>query len=1119
MSFLVGVLIFCTFSPVVQAEPSPIGDTRSASSDKSEPVVTVGPSGKTILTNEETTKIGPGLELTTFERFDGRGWLNGEVMTIDLENEAVSTDLLYPGEISDTKPVSELAKQHGAVAGVNGDFFDINNTNAPLGTMIQDGEMLKGPQGSHTLTFGVDENGLGNLSRIFLEGTVQLPSSSVELAALNQSSIPADGIGLYTSVWGQAQRPSADHVYEVLVRDGVVESVSDQVSSGPIDEDSFVLVGREEGALQLQELSVGESVTVSYAPKVDNDSIMDYAIGGNAILVNHGEVTAGLDDRTTAPRSAVGLSENGKKMFLVVVDGRQTDSRGMTLHELGELMVEFGSYQALNIDGGGSSTMVARMPGESDVEVVNSPSDGMERSVPNGIGIFVEDGSGELNHFAVETVMEEEHSHRVFPGLTRSFIGKGYDENFSPVNVDSIKWKALPADVGSFDEDGIFYARKSGKAVAQAQVRSTKGTKEIRVLGELDRIETTSSYLGMEIGRNADFSINGFDKKGYSAPIEARDVNLEYDQTVIEVEENENGKFTVIPLENGESTTIEVTVQDKAVRLPVTIGLETVDISEFETEDGWEFTKYPADVGASMELVEGRNGNGIQLSYDFTTTTATRAAYLQGSPMLELPGDVQQLGLWVHGDGNGAWLRTVLEDASGTRYTLTLADEVDWTGWQYVETNLPEGIQYPVKLWRIYPVETDPNSQYTGSLIFDDLTVKVPPAVDEVESEEVTPDSLIVENEGIGKDRWKFAVLNDSQFVADSPNSQQVQMARKALREIVAQDPEFLVINGDLVDTAWEEDFEFAKQVLDEEVGDAFPIYYTPGNHEIVGSGSLDNFLEVFGENRYTFDHKRTRFILLDSSTGSFRTSDFDQLIELKESLNDAATNPKIKNVVVLGHHPTRDPLPTNNSQLSDRKEAELIENWLTDFRETSNGKGAIYLSGHAHTVHLERVEGVPYMVTGSAGKSPYGSPAKGGFYAWTMFGVDPTPMPEKMFGPESSDKNSDWVQAEVRPILEDISIDGPGSISVGETATISAEGHQAGNLTFPLSYPASVSWEGSEDVFIGTGDALESAKSSGKYTATFNPVNGELTALKNGWIQLEVLSNEMKAHIDIEIE
>ncbi len=1123
---LVFVMTMTSFFSSVYAETTgnPVSDARSSSSDRTEPIVTVGPAGPTLISNHDTKTIGPGIDLTTFERFDARGWLNGEVLTVQLSNNQVSADLLFPGVITSARPLSEMAHLSGAVAGVNGDFFDINNTKAPLGTMIQNGTLLKGPQGSHTLTAGVNEQGLGQITNIFLEGKVALPTGEFPLAALNQSSIPANGIGLYTSVWGQAQRPTGGSpVYEVTIQNNKVVAVSDQVGSGPIPDNTYVLIGRDQGASVLKELSIGDDVTVEYAPKVDSDSLMKFAIGGNIKLVENGEVPANLDDSTTAPRSAVGFTEDGQTMIIALVDGRQTDSRGMTIKEIAELMKEFGAYQALNIDGGGSSTMVARMPGYENAEVVNNPSDGSERSVPNGIGIFVEPGSGELKGFTVETASKDTYSNRVFPGLSRTFLGLGFDENYYPAETGDISWHAIPADIGTFEANGIFRAKKSGSGVAEAQIRSSKGMRKITVLGELDRIESSESYLGLEVGKSASFSVVGYDRNGYSAPIEARDVDLEFNQSVIDIEANTDGSFTVIPKQDGGSTLISIKVLDKEFHLPVTIGLATVNIADFEDESGWTFTKYPSNVGASMEVVEGREGNGIQLNYDFTTTTATRAAYLQASPRLELPGDVQKMGLWVKGDGKGAWLRAVITDASNTNYTLTLANQVDWTGWRYVETSLPEGIRYPVQLYRIYPVETNRNEQYTGQLVFDQLTIKVPPSI-EIPEQERMEDPLVLQNQLIESDRWKFAVLSDSQFVASAPNSPQVDMARQSLRQIVAEKPDFLIINGDLVDTGWEEDFVFAKQVLEEEVGDAIPIYYIPGNHEIAGSGSLENFLEVFGENRYSFDHKGTRFILLDSATGSFRTSDFQQLVELKSNLEEASSDPSINNVVVVGHHPTRDPLPTKNSQLSDRKEAELLEKWLTEFREESGGKGALYISGHAHTVQVERVEGVPYMVTGAAGKAPYGAADDGGIYAWTLFGIDPTPVPDQANGPENGAGDSrvsgtDWIQAEVRPLLDSITLHAPATIKAGETVMVSATGHQPGNLDFPLSYPATVVWESSENVFIGAGTDLEQAKKSGKYAAVLNTATNELTALTSGSITIKVMSNDKEAEQQIQIQ
>jgi 3',5'-cyclic AMP phosphodiesterase CpdA len=1124
--WLIGLLACMLTVPMaVQAEneSSSVAQARSTSSDKTEPVTFVGPAGKTIVSNETTTPIGPGIELSRFERFDARGWLNGEMMTIELQNENVSLDLLYPGSIASAKPLSEIAKEAGAMAGVNGDFFDINNTKAPLGGAIQNGKLLKGPEGSHTLTAGVDKSGIGRIANLLLEGTITFPNGTHSLSAMNQYGLPMDGIGLYTSVWGTKQRTSSA-TYEVVVQDGKVLSVSNKPGSGPIDENSFVVIGREKGAEALKGLSIGDSVTVDYAPKVDGNNLLSFAVGGNIKLMENGEIPVGLDDTTAAPRTAVGYSEDGKKMFLAVVDGRQIDSRGMTYKELAELMKEYGAYNVLNLDGGGSSTMVARSLGSNQAEVVNQPSDGSERSVPNGIGIFAKPGSGELTGFKVTAASELENSNRIFPGLSRTFKGAGYDENYTPVTSGNITWRALPADVGAFEENSMFRAKKSGSAVVQAQATAIKGTMDITVLGELARIEAAPSRLSLEMGKSQDFSILGYDKDGYAAPIEPRDVQLDYDKSVVDITENSDGSFTAVPKAEGESALITVTVQGHKTYLPVTIGLSTKQADDFENPADWSYTTYPLAVKASMESVAGRNGQGLQLTYDFSTTTATRAAYIQADPSLELPGEVQKIGLWVYGDGNGAWLRAVIRDAANTSYTLSLASQINWTGWKYVEASVPAGIRYPAKLWRIYPVETNKSKQYKGKIIIDDLTVKVPPTL-EVPEQPQSPDPLIIQNGEIGKNKWTFAVLADSQFAAKSPNSQQVQMARESLQQIVKANPDFLVINGDLVDTAWKEDFELAETILKEEVGDKLPIYYIPGNHEIMGSGSLDNFITVFENNRFTFDHKGTRFIMLDTSTGSLRTSDFDQLILLKKSLDEAASDPKINNVVVVGHHPTRDPLPTKNSQLSDQKEADLLEQWLTTFRKTSGGKSAVYLSGHAHTVNVERVEGVPYMVVGPAGKAPYGPADEGGFYSWTLFGVDPNAVKEKAFGPEnaaarSEAANNSWIEAEVRPMLEDITMDAPATVNTGETVKITASGHQAGNLTIPLRYPATVKWNGSENVFVGSDSKqLEQAEASGKFDALFDPETGELKAIAEGSISLKVEANGTIAEEEISIQ
>jgi len=117
------------------------------------------------------------------------------------------------------------------------------------------------------------------------------------------------------------------------------------------------------------------------------------ALSGDRMLVFKGEPVVGLSDDVLDPRTAIGMDKNGRHLILVVVDGRQPFySDGATFMELANLLIEFGVYEGMNLDGGGSSTMV--IEGEDGKPVIlNSPIDnyipGRERPVANHLGIYI----------------------------------------------------------------------------------------------------------------------------------------------------------------------------------------------------------------------------------------------------------------------------------------------------------------------------------------------------------------------------------------------------------------------------------------------------------------------------------------------------------------------------------------------------------------------------------------------------------------------------------------------------------------------------------------------------------------------------------------------------------
>ena len=115
------------------------------------------------------------------------------------------------------------------------------------------------------------------------------------------------------------------------------------------------------------------------------------ALSGTEMLVINGKVTASQDE-DLAPRSAVGLDRGGRTLLLVVVDGRQPGySEGVSLGELAELLISYGARDAMNLDGGGSSTLVVEGPlGLADVlnRPIHNNVAGRERPVGNHLGIF-----------------------------------------------------------------------------------------------------------------------------------------------------------------------------------------------------------------------------------------------------------------------------------------------------------------------------------------------------------------------------------------------------------------------------------------------------------------------------------------------------------------------------------------------------------------------------------------------------------------------------------------------------------------------------------------------------------------------------------------------------------
>ncbi|MFZ5815763.1 MAG: phosphodiester glycosidase family protein [Bacillota bacterium] len=880
---------------------------------------------------EAERPLAQGLTVRSFERLYPSGWVKGWLLSADLADPSLRSDLVTSPALTGGEVLSAMAGRAGAVAALNGDFFDIGQTGIALGSVVRGGEFLQSRIPDWPNAAGVGRDRIGRLVDVALEGSVTLPGGSYKLGAINLPTVPANSIGLFTPLWTISRERAlfgASEGREVVVRKGRVVSVSEKVTEQPVPADGFVLVGREGFARPLAALKVGDPVSVSYRPRPD----LQWALGGRQYLVRKGQIAADLDDAKYGPRSALGFSRDGRRMLLLAVDGRSAESGGLTLQGLAEMMLGFGATDVLELDGGGSVTMVVRRPGEPGLSVVNQPSDGRERSIPNGVALFAAPGSG------VAASLEILGEARVFPGLSRRLTVRALDEQYTLARVGATHWEVYGS--AAISPDGRLRATYPGRATVTARAlrggmsagrlppamaripgATVSGRLSVRVLGALDRIAAEGEGLRLAPGETGELVIRGYDADGYSATIDPLDLTLTYDRSLLRVETSPEA-IRLTPLKEGAGL-IKVSVQGKAVQVPFASTRTKPVLDLFDHPDRWRFQKYPATVSGALAPAPGRTGNGLKLTYTFGSEGVNRAAYAQAASPLELPEKPEKLGLWVRGDGKGAWLRAVLLDAKGASHTLNLARRVDWTGWRYVEAPVPAGVAYPVKLHRIYPVETDPQKQYSGELVFDDLTVRTLAALPPLPPAPVArPDPILSWTGPAGQDSWSFALLGG---MAESEAE-----AQRLIRGALAAAPAFLLVDPALMPASGE-------ALLAKEAG-RMPI------HRITKPASR-------------FDLKGVRFLLLSTQGGGLRTAQFDQLLALKSMLDAARLDPGVRRVVVVAHHAP--------GSFADRREADLVAGWLTEFEERS-GKEAVYLATGGKGLTVERKAGIPYIELGS---------------------------------------------------------------------------------------------------------------------------------------------------------
>ena len=363
------------------------------------------------------TDLHPGVHIYRYD------WHEKRCVLYVAEMDRSHTDLHFEAAIAKdqilgketVRSIADRRSQHGdrrVLVAINGGFGVLGDMKGYGGALenlhIQAGELMTQPASDKEACFGVTSDGGFLIGPVEMEASITVGTHSFALECINQRFLDGCRSILYTPCLGNSTHTNRKRAYEIILtglklpitpkyENAFVIDSFGRGGNNLIPENGAVISFRSRIDKQLEtQLSEGKDgkIEIRLKPAIWNRTVQ--AIGGRIRLVKNGRVnemiekhhraqkkhTPGKRQRDLAlsyePRTALGYNE--QKLILIVADGRRAGySTGLSLYRLANLLVELGVTEAINLDGGSSSTFVV------DGQVVNRPSGQRERDVLNAV--------------------------------------------------------------------------------------------------------------------------------------------------------------------------------------------------------------------------------------------------------------------------------------------------------------------------------------------------------------------------------------------------------------------------------------------------------------------------------------------------------------------------------------------------------------------------------------------------------------------------------------------------------------------------------------------------------------------------------------------------------------
>ena len=579
-------------------------------------------------------QVGPGTTQTSLWFHNETGKLRVFYCTIDMTNPWLSlAGVCATDHLAGNEKVSAMAERKSEpgkryFVGINADFFNTSGTTGrgvsiigtPVGATVVDGEIYRARNNAALYkNFIVDKEGGVYVNPFVFGGTLTTPSgATAQLGGVNTYSSECNNkIVIYTDrYYGSTDQTNSGTELVARLAEGetfesaspykmVVESDTCTAGDMTIPSGKYVIRGRGSAATVVNTLQIGDTIIISPTWTFGDLSVdPQQVISGNPKILADGVVLDTESERGDAsqlhPRSAVGYSDGGTKVYFLVVDGRSLISDGVRTTVLADIMRYAGCTDAMNVDGGGSSTLYT-----SALGIRNKPSDGTERA--DGNGLFVVSSAPDDDEIAQLRFIDFSLVVPKYGVYTPKFYGYNQYGMLVDDDVQGVQL-SCPKTLGEIRDGSTFFATGSGTDMLTGTLGNVTVSAPLTIVGAGEAISLKNDSVLNDTYRTYPVELQSQVGENWMPLDPAALTWSSNDESIVTIDAEtgvlqgvRNGTASVTGVIEDQSVTMKVIVEKPTKRVYPLDPEMDLDTWTFAMSGGKNYTVEPLDNGVKVD--------------------------------------------------------------------------------------------------------------------------------------------------------------------------------------------------------------------------------------------------------------------------------------------------------------------------------------------------------------------------------------------------------------------------------------------------------------------------------------------------------------------------------------